>query len=1236
MAPGHRNRAERRGVAAPPRVLGLRPGRLELVVPLVHLGRVRHAARRHMGRRPRLVCSRRADCSRRLEEEPAHASAHVREAGRGGARRPVGRPRPARRHRHARGPQNARRRLGASQDAQPRGLIWKMITQNLFLFLLLFSYCSADLECLDATDQISIPGAGATFPQVSYSEWMFAYEISPKGEETEICYRSCGSGCGKECIINGTDPNGDPCPVTFGASDSFLSSSNYARVPDLQMYPMLAGAVVPMYNLGSFPQRTELILGREVLVDIFLCEVTNWQDKRIVELNSGPNQLCPGGNVSSPDCQLPNTTIKVYHRSDSSGTTETFTKALYSFSEKWGQEAGLPSSVWPKNVSQKCNQGSSEGNYGTFAFVISQESSITYVSYGVIQNSGVGKYARLINRDNYLVTADSIYVQNAMLKTEWDEVKFRGECIDVGGESWPISAYTYILFRKNQTENNPSWYNCDSTREAIKFFTWALTDSTPITKAENLGFVPLAPILADEVISRMETEIYCDERPAIITFTLPIGVIFPETGLSGGDPLLWKEVILYSSEKLMSYNFTSTTIGLKGWRFDVKFEDSKNSQSESLVKTASLIDSDIKLMIAEFSDLLTNTIQILTGHDSICQLSPQTEYERTSVSGSSSLIRVKPTFLQQSLGLLELINQIGWNEVVVLSTSDVESVNIARYLVEISPKFSIEAQRLILNLSDSNGATPLNSILDSGLRVIISCVPNSDIPKLLEIGYDMGLIKKGYNWLFGLTDISMYSQEIDIFSGVNQNILSQLQGSIYFSLGSEDGDDDYHELLEEIKTGNGEYPELEERAKSGQGLDQYSIILYDLMFTIGWGIHEIIKDMGEFDIQQHTFSELSQVIKDKVFFNGLSGSVSFNDIGDREGEYILNNYQSKANGQMGWVSAGRFWSSSSQLEIQQEVIIFSGGTWINPPPDYIPPEDVIVKLDWDEPVTKVGLALTIIGEILVLYFLIEIQHFQGRKIIRAASVFFLRLVLFGASIGFASNFLIVVPPSDPVCILYPWLSWAGFTLVFGGLYSKTFRIWKIFNNPSLKNIKLSNGKVMQTTLITFLTNALLILLWSVIDTPYVTESGEYYEDGKSAEMCTSPHEEVWTALFLIPFFFLLVGLSIVSFLTRNIQSKFNESRHLAIAIYHFTICFIVSVALAIALRNFLEFQSAIRFLGIYIGLFGILMILYVPKFWVCYFDPNSSNTLEVTSNTKGNSSYGSSPKTQKSSYVEEI
>ncbi len=338
---------------------------------------------------------------------------------------------------------------------------------------------------------VQITGSGATFPLPLYTQWTYAYQfVDPS---VVINYTGVGSGAGKTAIIAGT--------VDFAGSDSLLSDQQYTDGKDLQMYPMVAGAVVPVYNISFQPVPIpvagaaaivlpKLILDRQTLVDIYNGKVTKWNDPAIIALNPGLKDY------------LPDAAITTVHRSDGSGTTEIFTKALTSFSSDW--KAGGASSVqWP-------GQGlGGKGNAGVAAQVIANPNSIGYVELAYALSNGMSA-AQLVNKAGKTVTANGASVNAAM--TEFANVftdKLTATIVDGSSAgAWPITGYTYIIL------HTTSMTDCVKAQKLLEFLKWAETDSGAQNGATSLGYSVLPDAVRINVLAKL-AEVTCNGQTVL-------------------------------------------------------------------------------------------------------------------------------------------------------------------------------------------------------------------------------------------------------------------------------------------------------------------------------------------------------------------------------------------------------------------------------------------------------------------------------------------------------------------------------------------------------------------------------------------------------------------------------------------------------------------------------------------------------------------------------------------------
>ena len=127
----------------------------------------------------------------------------------------------------------------------------------------------------NASAQMMINGAGATFPYPIYSKWFDAYaKVDPS---VRFNYQSIGSGGGQKQILSQT--------VDFGASDGPMSDENLAKAPGKILHiPTVAGADVVTYNLPGNPA---LKFDADTIAGIFLGQDQKMERSKANGVESG-------------------------------------------------------------------------------------------------------------------------------------------------------------------------------------------------------------------------------------------------------------------------------------------------------------------------------------------------------------------------------------------------------------------------------------------------------------------------------------------------------------------------------------------------------------------------------------------------------------------------------------------------------------------------------------------------------------------------------------------------------------------------------------------------------------------------------------------------------------------------------------------------------------------------------------------------------------------------------------
>src|SRR2546423_3165138 len=314
----------------------------------------------------------------------------------------------------------------------------------------------------NASAQMMINGAGATFPYPIYSKWFDEYaKVDPS---VRFNYQSIGSGGGQKQILAQT--------VDFGASDGPMSDDNLSKAPGKLLHiPTVAGAVVMTYNLPGNPS---LKLDGDTIAGIYLGQIKKWNDPKLTALN--------------PGTKLPDQEIVVVHRSDGSGTTFIFTDYLSKVSGEWKEKVGNNTSVnWPAGIGGK-------GNEGVAGQVKQTPGALGYVEL-IYATQNKMPYAEVKNAAGEFMkpTLESV---TAALATANVPDDFRFSMTNAPGkDAYPIAGATWLLVYEQQKD-------AIKGKKLVEFLKWAAKDGEKMAK--DLDYSPLPEALQARVLKRIE------------------------------------------------------------------------------------------------------------------------------------------------------------------------------------------------------------------------------------------------------------------------------------------------------------------------------------------------------------------------------------------------------------------------------------------------------------------------------------------------------------------------------------------------------------------------------------------------------------------------------------------------------------------------------------------------------------------------------------------------------------
>lgn len=251
------------------------------------------------------------------------------------------------------------------------------------------------------------------------------------------------------------------------------------------------------YNLPNFGSN-KLNFSMEQLVGIYNGTHRYWNDTTFSQNN--------------PYGTLPNAKIIVIARADKSGSTSLFTSALSSVDQNWNSvygtfSKGIDSNGVPYHWNSDTITYYGMQTRGVAGLLLSFQNSIGYLSVADVQD-GVTNTALLQNGAGEYMSPTSLAVQNAMDYFAIQNPTALTFSLANSGSmgSYPIAGFTHFIIYKTQMKN------CNSAKELVRYINWFLTEDTPRSDCEALGFAPLSSDMVNRIQREVIEQVYCEGR----------------------------------------------------------------------------------------------------------------------------------------------------------------------------------------------------------------------------------------------------------------------------------------------------------------------------------------------------------------------------------------------------------------------------------------------------------------------------------------------------------------------------------------------------------------------------------------------------------------------------------------------------------------------------------------------------------------------------------------------------
>ncbi|XP_077984600.1 gamma-aminobutyric acid type B receptor subunit 1-like [Glandiceps talaboti] len=475
-----------------------------------------------------------------------------------------------------------------------------------------------------------------------------------------------------------------------------------------------------------------------------------------------------------------------------------------------------------------------------------------------------------------------------------------------------------------------------------------------------------------------------------------------------------------------------------------------------------------------------------------------------------------------------------------------------------------------------NPASQIQKLKEKDARVIIGSFHEKEARHVFCEAYKAGLYGSKYVWII----VGWYRPYWWLSENDTNCTLDELKEAVegYIAVESLNSDLNSEPSISGL-TSRAFRDELQRR---GEHMTTYAPQTYDAVWTIALVIKELLEQ------QNHTFNgtnfsltdleygnaflqiKIKQILS-RIQFRGISGVVLFNGP-DRNGITVFEQIQ------------GGTLKRIATFDPQNDYLSFNTTDCVSVQwqGDKVPYDQLLI-IDEMVHISKIAFIsitlLSLAGIAMALLFLLFNCRYRKTKYIKLSSPNLNNLVIIGSILvylclillGINSTVVRNVTILSIICTVRAFLFSAGFSLAFGSLFIKTYRVYQIFthaNSGVLRTKMLQESRLFLMVLSLFTIDVILIIIWICVDPLHlqhrilpqrlIDEEDTLYVP--IIEQCTCERLEVWLGiLYAYKGLLLLFGV-FLAWETRKVKIEaLNDSQYIGMSVYNVMVLSIITV-----------------------------------------------------------------------------
>ncbi|XP_029170318.1 gamma-aminobutyric acid type B receptor subunit 2, partial [Nylanderia fulva] len=600
---------------------------------------------------------------------------------------------------------------------------------------------------------------------------------------------------------------------------------------------------------------------------------------------------------------------------------------------------------------------------------------------------------------------------------------------------------------------------------------------------------------------------------------------------------------------------------------------------------------------------VTDPIAKASKHWRLTQLSYADTHPMFTTNNFPNFFRVVPSENALNAPRVALLVHFNWTRVGTIYQNE--------------PRYSLVHNRLVVDLDENKMElvetlsfatevkTALEKFKEKDVRILLGNFNEAWARRIFCEAYRFGMYGRKYQWVI----IGTYTREwwLRPDGGCDPAELSEaLHGVILADL--------LPLTTEGQHTTSGITPDqyqVEYDSRRGNEYSRFHGYTYDGIWTVALAVKHVARRIRHIHHNQ-TISDFRyrDVLWERLFldalrntsFDGVTGPVRFYD-NERKAYILLKQFQ---NGKE--VNVGEYDSISGVLDLTRG----DAPLWNGRPP----PKDRTVRIiehsTVDITLYAVLASAASVGIVMASIFLAINIRYRNQRYIKMSSPHLNNLIIIGCMLTYSSviflgldSQLSSVAAFPYICTARAWLLMAGFSLAFGSMFSKTWRVHSIFTDVKLNKKVIKDYQLFMVVGILLAVDLTIMTTWQIADPFYrAIKQMEPYHHPSSDDIIIIPENEYCQSnqmniyLFCIYIYkgLLMIFGAFLAWETRHVSiPALNDSKYVGMSVYNVVIMCVTGAAISFVLTDKQDAMFIMLAVFIIFCSTATLCLVFIPK-----------------------------------------